>query len=73
MILSGVKSVTLHDTATASLADLGAQYFLTEQVLPLMRKTHVASSILTSQRSGEISSVPTLSSLQASDKGDFIE
>ena len=30
VILSGVKAVTLHDTQTVSVADLGSQFFLRE-------------------------------------------
>jgi ubiquitin-activating enzyme E1 len=30
VVLAGVKAVTIHDTKTVELADLGAQFFLSE-------------------------------------------
>lgn len=30
MVLAGVKAVTIHDTKSVELADLGAQFFLSE-------------------------------------------
>lgn len=32
VILAGVRSVTVHDTATVALSDLSAQFYLSEQV-----------------------------------------
>ena len=37
VILSGVKSVTLHDTENVSMADLGSQFFLRESDIGINR------------------------------------
>eukprot|EP00092_Neocalanus_flemingeri_P019802 GFUD01021446.1.p1 GENE.GFUD01021446.1~~GFUD01021446.1.p1 ORF type:complete len:1086 (+),score=319.56 GFUD01021446.1:394-3651(+) len=50
VILSGVKSVTLHDTETVTMADLGAQFFLRESDVGTNR------AVASYQRAAELNS-----------------
>ena len=50
VILSGVKSVTLHDTETVTMADLGAQFFLRESDVGTNR------AVASFQRAAELNS-----------------